>query len=319
MTAPAPPAPRPRPALAAEVDLDAGPDVVPPRRRPLLAGAAVAALLAAVGAAGVRSVVTGTPAPPRPAVTAWVELRSVVADDRVPAVDLVVTVVNRTTSDAELTDVAVSGPRAAPATPAERVRDSPDVVRPLPAGGSATVTVRRPLACSTGLSAGRRDAGLDVRVRLGDADTLPALVVGRLAEADGACRAVAAAMPPGHDTRVTVTSASFTARTAQVRVAGLPGGAAVVEVLADGEPVPFDDVRRTAGQAGDVVLDLAAASSSCAGAAGADPAAGPVPVGLQLRLDGSDVPATAYAEIGPDLSRWLLATRARRCPAAVRG
>jgi len=295
-----------RHAALAEVDLDAAlPDAPAHRRRPLLAAAAVVAVGALVAAAALRSAITDPPLPARAAVTAWVALRAVVpaADGGEPAVDLVVTMANRGATDLTAGDLTVGGPRVGRGGSAAGVRH-------LPAGGVATLTVRRPLACDTGpLPAGRRDAGIDVAVRVTATDVVTALPVGRLGVADGACRTAARELPDGSAAPVRVERVTLGERGGLLRVAGLPPRARVFEVSADGTAVPVLGSRPAPTAPGTVTLDLGLPASGCD-----EPGTrGVVPVGLQLRVEAEGGLTTRYAAVGPALSRWLLAAHAAAC------
>jgi hypothetical protein len=291
--------------VLAEVDLDVALPDAPPRRRPLLAAAAVAALLALVAAAALRSALTDPPLPARAAVTAWVALRAVVpgAGGGPDRVDLVVTMANRGGTDLTASDLTIRGPRAGTGGTAGGVRH-------LPAGGLATLVVRQQLACRPGpLPGGRRDAGLDVTVRVTATDVVVALPVGRLGAADGACRTAAGELPEAYAAPVRVERAVLNDRGGVLRVAGLPADVRVVEASADGIPVPVLRTRADATTPGTVTLDLAVPDARC----DAPGTRGVVPVGLQLRAVANGGLTSHYAAIGPALARWLLAARTDAC------
>ena len=330
--------------VVAEVDLDVEHPAPPPRRRPLVAGAVVAAVVGLVAASALRSAVTDPPAPTAPAVTAWAQVRSVgttggpdggtaggTPDD---VVVVMLTVANRGTTDRLVTTVDVSGARsagAATAVPArrdtgpgaEQDRALPGtVLQPLPltvpAGSTAVAALRLPLRCSgtAGTNGTGTDPGLDLRVRLADATAPVAVVpVGVLADADGACAALRATRPTGADTPVTVRRSTFTATSVRLVVEGLPATARVVAVRADGVPVPLSDATGDAAGTGDAARTIVLAAPAPGCTAGA---LGVVPTGLQLEVEDGGSRSTRYAAVGPALARWLLTTR---CPAAqeVRG
>jgi hypothetical protein len=308
-------------ASTAEVDQDAAPPAAAgPRRRPLLVAAAAVAVLALVGAAGVRSALGRPSGQGRPAVTSWVGLRAVVpgTGGSQPWADLFLSVANRSEQPLTLDGLTFDGPRVAGAGPATEVRQ-------LPAGEVITLDVRRPLRCDASMPSGRRDAGIDVRVTVGGAGVVRALPVGRLAVPDGACRTRLADLPAGYDLPVTVTAATFSAESATLRLTGLPTGRDIVGVYADGWILAvlatLDDgagsagggTAADAGAGGVTLLRLGAPSPSCT-----DPGTrGVVPVGLQLRLLGRGVLTTAYAGVGPALARWLMDGRLAACGAPI--
>lgn len=307
------------PPVLAEVDLDTAPESSPSHRRPLLAAATVVAVLTLVAAAALRSEVSGPPAPPAPAVTAWVSLRSVApaADGTAATADLVVTVANHGSGDRTVSGLAVGGPRSAGAAttlepPRTDTRGATSGTLPLvvPAAGIGLLAAREPLAC-TGKSGSGSD--LDVRLTLDGGDVVTAVPVGALAGADGVCAAVRTATPDGAASPVDVVSARFSGRTAQLRVSGLPAGATVLGVGAGGWVVPLlDGATGTAGPATPRTLTLGRPVQSCEDTG----SRGVVPVGLQLRVSDGGPPVTRYADVGPDLVRWLVDARAATCDGA---
>lgn len=321
----------PSAVVVAEVDLDVEHPAPPPRRRPLVAGAVVAALVGLVAASALRSAVTEPPAPTAPAVTAWAQVRTVEDGDATGggtdgrALVVLLTVANRGTTDRLVTTVDVAGARSAgPGTQVAPRRGSgpgaePDralpgtVLRPLPltvpAGSTAVTALRLPLDC-TGSAPGA-GAGLELGVRLADATTpVAAVLVGALAGPDGACAALAAGRPDGAGAPMSVAAAAFTASSARIVLEGLPATAAVTGVAADGVSVPL--VRTEGppdGAAGRRTLVLGPPSPGCTAAA-----RGVLPTGLQLEVDDGGTRTVRYAAVGPDLARWLLTAR---CPAAT--
>lgn len=308
------------PPVLAEVDLDAAPETSPSRRRPLLAAATVVAVLTLVAAAALRSEVSGPPAPPAPAVTAWVALRAVAppADGGAATADLVVTLANHGAADRTVSGLVVGGPRSGGAAttlepPRTDTRGATSGPLPLlvPAAGSGLVAVREPLACTGKSPAAGSGADLDVRLTLDGGDVVTAVPVGALAAADGVCGAVRTATPDGAAAPVDVVSARFSGRTATLQVSGLPAGATVVGVGADGWVVPLLDGATAAGAATTRTLTLGRPAPGCdAGSRGV------VPVGLQLRVSDGGPPVTRYAGVGPDLARWLVGARAGACDGA---
>lgn len=287
------------PSVLAEVDLDSAPEPAPPTRRsPLLAAAVVAAVLGLVGAAALRSALTEPPPPPRPAVTAWAAVVAFTPgpDGGDPVADVVVTVSNRDETDLTLSDVTFDGARVAPGA-------TDPGVRHLPSGTTVDVESRVPLSCDGPQPAGMRDGGVTVRATVTGGHTVVAAPVGVLAVADGVCRTAVTQVPEGWSRPLEVESAVFAGDRGTLVLDGLPEGSTLVALYAPAI-LPVTRTVPDPDDPGRLTVDVSAPTVTCL-----DGAAG-IPFGLQARLQTDDGLQTWYADVGPDLARWLLGLRA---------